>query len=310
MILTVTPNTALDRVLFIEEWTPGTPMRTTEVVTSVGGKGLDSSVVLRCLGVETVGLAFVAGETGKTLLREVERYGIVADPIWVKGETRLAHVIVERKHDRHSHLIAGELLIEPAHEEAFLQRYRARLKEADWVICAGSLPPSLEPSFYRRLVEEASPAGVPVLIDSARAAVLEAIPARPAILKMNREEFEWTFEMKLPGLAALAGEAKRLRRRLELPALVITCSAEGILAFGPQGDYHATAPRCKPVNAAGAGDAVSSALAWRLSEGEDWPTALRWAAAAAAAVVLTQGTAVCSREEVLRILPEARVAEI
>jgi fructose-1-phosphate kinase PfkB-like protein len=46
MILTGTLNTALEKVLFINEWESGPPMRTAKIVTSVGGKGLDSSVVL------------------------------------------------------------------------------------------------------------------------------------------------------------------------------------------------------------------------------------------------------------------------
>ena len=68
MILTVCPNTALDKILFIEEWIPGTPMRTDRIVNSVGGKGLNSAVVLRHLGVETVGIGFFAGRIGQALV--------------------------------------------------------------------------------------------------------------------------------------------------------------------------------------------------------------------------------------------------
>ena len=64
MILTVTLNTALDKVLIIKEWISGSTMRTPHILTSVGGKGMDSSVVLRHLGVDTVGMGFVAGKSG------------------------------------------------------------------------------------------------------------------------------------------------------------------------------------------------------------------------------------------------------
>jgi fructose-1-phosphate kinase PfkB-like protein len=46
----------------------------------------------------------------------------------------------------------------------------------------------------------------------------------------------------------------------EMNALLITCAEDRILAFTPQGDFHAIAPRQEAVNAAGAGEAASSGL--------------------------------------------------
>ena len=95
--------------------------------------------------------------------------------------------------------------------------------------------------------------------------------------------------------------------RQGLRSLVITCGKDGIRAFTPQGVFQAGAPELKAVNAAGAGDAVSAALAYHLMLGEPWAQALKWAAATAAAVVLTEGTAECDPAEVIRLYPEAWV---
>jgi len=307
MILTVTPNTALDKVIFIDEWTPGQPMRTNRVVTSVGGKGLDSSVVLRHLGVETVGLAMVAGRIGQELIDLVEDYGIEPEPVWVEGETRIAHVIVERNHHRHSHIITGELKVDSSHVLEFLQRFRARVSEAAWVICAGSVPAGISCALYRELIGIARQTRVPVLVDSSQAAMREAIQANPEIVKMNREEFAWTFEKRVSALEDLKHQASRVFAEFRLQSLILTCGVEGIIAFIQQGAFHVISPLQKAVNAAGAGDAVSAALVWRLSKGDDWPEALRWAAATAAAVVLTEGTADCRKEDVLKLLSEVEI---
>ena len=85
MILTVTLNSAIDKVLLVDEFTPGLPMQAHKVVTSVGGKGLDAAVTLRHLGVETVGLAFVAGENGRQLAGLLESYGILPELIVAVG---------------------------------------------------------------------------------------------------------------------------------------------------------------------------------------------------------------------------------
>jgi 1-phosphofructokinase family hexose kinase len=307
MILTVTLNTALDKVLFIDEWLTGLPMRTDRIVTSVGGKGLDSSVVLRHLGVDTVGLCFVAGEAGQALVNLTRNYGIVPEPIWVDGETRIAHVIVERRFHRHSHIIAGALKISSEHCQQFLDKFSRHIGDAAYVICAGSIPPVLPPEFYATLTQIAHEHGVPLLIDSQNFGITGALSASPDVIKMNWDEFERTFELKAPDLDALIGNAIRLRTQHNLHAIVLTLAENGILAFTPQGNYHALAPRQQAVNAAGAGDAVSSALAWRLTMGETWHDALHWAAAVSAATVLTEGTADCHMPDIQNIYPQVTI---
>jgi 1-phosphofructokinase family hexose kinase len=307
MILTVTANTALDKVLFIDEWVSGSVMRTPKVVSSVGGKGLDSSVVLRHLGVETVAMAFIAGEAGRELAKIVEGYGIIPEWIWVGGETRTANVIVEREHNRHSHIISGNLSITPEQQLDYLQRFKLRLQEADWVICAGSVAGDLPPDFYRVFAEEARKAGVPVLIDTTGRPMQEAVAARPDIVKMNWDEFQATFGVEAKTLDDLIARARQVYTDKDLNALVITCSKEGILAFSRQGAFLTRAPILPSVNAAGAGDAVSSALAWRFSLGDTWREALKWAGAVSAAVVLTEGTADCRMEDIHKIYPDVRV---
>jgi fructose-1-phosphate kinase PfkB-like protein len=49
MFLTVTTNTSLDRIMFIEEFSPEKTMRAGHYLDSIGGKGLDVSSVQRTL---------------------------------------------------------------------------------------------------------------------------------------------------------------------------------------------------------------------------------------------------------------------
>lgn len=311
MILTLTPNSALDRVIFIEEFTPGLPMRASKVVDCVGGKGLDASVALASLGVETLGLSFVAGDIGRRLAEVLDGYGIRHDLVWLEGESRLAHVVVETRFHRHSHVMTGSLEITPAAAAELLQRYRAGLGGAAGVSMGGSLPPGLPVTYYRDMTRVAQDElGVPALIDSHGPSILAALPARPAVIKMNWREFNTTFGLGSETMAELVGQARGVFEREKLPALVITCGEDGILALTPDGVYLARIPAQQAVNAAGAGDATSAAVAWRRSLGEPWPDVLRWTAAIGAASVLTEATAECRPADVERLLPQARVEEI
>ena len=310
MILTVCPNTAVDKIIFIKKWTPGVPMRTNEMTVCVGGKGLNSSVVLSQLGVETVGIGFFAGKVGEELVEILNDYGIIPEPIWVDGTTRIAHVIAEKETNIHSHVIVGEAVVTESQQQTFVQKFRERIKQADWVIFAGSIPPSVNADFYTGLIQIAKEAGVPSLIDSQKEFIVEAIKAKPDIVKLNWEEFEWTFDRKAETLGDLIAQSRQLKAERDIKTLILTLSKDGILALTPEGDYLAKAPYQSPVNAAGAGDSVSSTLAWRLSLGETWESALKWASAVSAATVLTQRTGDVNMADVERIMPDVSVKNL
>jgi 1-phosphofructokinase family hexose kinase len=308
--LTVTPNSALDRIFFIDRFVPGTHMRPHKMIESVGGKGFDASVVLRALGQETVGAGFVAGETGNQLVRLLEKYGIQHDLIWVSGETRISYVIAESEPSRHSHLTTESYRVSPEAYREFLDRYRERLPRAHWVIGGGSLPDGLPLDFYGTITTIAQACSVPVLIDCCGESARRALPTSPTILKINESEFMETFGVDSDSIGQLKENAVHVRESWGMQALVITCGERGIVGVTPDGAFLAIGPKQVEVNAAGAGDAISASLPWRLSLGDRWPEALRWTAAVGAAAVLTEGTADCNYADVERIYPEITVRDI
>ena len=307
MILTITANSALDRVIFIDRLVAGLTMRSKRMVDSIGGKGFDTSIVLQELGADNLALGIVAGQIGRDLVRLLEGYGVRHDLLWVEGETRIAHVIIETAAYRDSHITSPGYSVTQAECAAFFEKYRRQLPAADWVIASGSLPEGMPPDFYCDLAAAAAELHVPFLIDCTGQPVLQALKGHPTIVKMNAGEFAQTFGDGGSESSGLRAAAAALRREHGIPNLVITCGEEGVLAITTQGDYQAVSPRQTAVNAAGAGDAVSGCLAWRFSRGDSWAEALQWAAAAGAAVALTERTAECHLADVERIYPQVTV---
>ncbi|KPK13595.1 MAG: hypothetical protein AMJ56_01760, partial [Anaerolineae bacterium SG8_19] len=82
---------------------------------------------------------FVAGRVGQELVTLLDGYGIDHDLIWVAGDTRIAHVIVEKRHNRHSHIISGQLELKANDADALLEQVKIHLPQSQWVICAGSV---------------------------------------------------------------------------------------------------------------------------------------------------------------------------
>ena len=67
MIYTVTFNPAIDYVIKVDNLTLGEINRTTREYIFCGGKGINVSHVLANLGMESVGLGFIAGFTGDVI---------------------------------------------------------------------------------------------------------------------------------------------------------------------------------------------------------------------------------------------------
>ncbi len=310
MILTLTPSPVLDRILLIDEFCPGATVRQPQFIDKVGGNGLGVSMALKTLGKDTRALGFVAGQHGRRMATLLSGYGVRHDFTWVRGETRISHVLVEKLHHRHSHIIVGDLTVSGRDTADLLLKYKSYVRQAKWVVAGGSLPHGASKNLYRNLVEIAQKANVSILLDVKGTAAESILNTPPSILKMSWEEFTHVFNRPATTVDELINQAQLVFRQYRLPALVITCGKEGMVAFTADGAWRATTPPQPEINAAGAGDNASAALVWRLSEGNDWPEALRWAAAMGAASVLTVGTADCDYEDIERILPQTGVRQL
>jgi len=303
MILTVTANAALDRVLFIDHFKPTGVMRAERMVDSVGGKGLDASVVLQVLGVPNVAVSFMAGNTGKALAAILDGYGIRHDLVWVHGETRTANVIIEQDYHRLSHIITVGYVVNEKECLEFLQRIEQHARQADWVIIAGSLPKGCPDNLFGQVIQIGHQYGAKCLIDSPGKPLLAALPQKPDILKLNRSEFKESFGLETVAIKDLVIPVRDLMGSRGIGCMVITAGEDGILLVLPDTAYVAKAPQQVAVNAAGAGDSVSAALTYALSQNMSWLEALRLSAATSAAVVLTEGTADCRMEDIQRLYP-------
>ena len=310
MILAVNVNAALDNVYLIDTFVPGAHMRAQKAVLSVGGKGLDTAVVLKTLGAPVRAISFIAGRNGQTLAELLAQKQIESTLIWLPGETRVSNVLVETSLNRHSHVTTEGYTVTAEDCERLLAKITELGPVLRWAVIAGSIPPGASTSLYREVIGVLKRFQINTLIDTTGEPMRQALLAFPEIVKMNQEELEATFNVKASTLPELLWVCPEQMQQHQIKSLVITLGKDGILAFTPAGILHAGCEHVPEVSAAGAGDAVSAALVYRLSLAESWPQALKWAAAVAAAVVLTVGTAECDMADVMDIYPHVWVKKI
>jgi tagatose 6-phosphate kinase len=323
MILTVTPNPTIDRVLFVRDFAMQDMVRAEGETVAPSGKGIDVSALLHAFGVETLALGLSAGLSGDMLAALMDEIGAPYEFIPANGYTRVAALITDKAQGRQSTIVAHTLTAEPAHLDRLLALAEAKLPSCWGLVCAGSLPPGLPADAYPRLLALGKAHGAVTLLDSSGESLRNSVAALPDILKINLSE-----------LAALAPDAAALwRHRAEqaevvddagrladalapcigvwaAQALIITLGKQGALAITPEGRWYVPALDAPVVSPAGAGDAVSAGLMMARFQGKDWREALALGTAMAAAVVGNPGTCECYPHQVEAFMPLVQSVEV
>lgn len=90
MICTVTFNPSLDYIVSVDDFQLGMTNRTSSELILPGGKGINVSIVLKNLGLDSTALGYAAGFTGEELIRRLNEFGVNADFIKIDhGMTRI-----------------------------------------------------------------------------------------------------------------------------------------------------------------------------------------------------------------------------
>lgn len=282
MILTVTPNPALDMTYHMSSIHFGESHRVSAPAVRAGGKGLNVARVLHSLGHPVISVSPFGGSTGNELANELMHSEVPHRLVPVQRATRRTVTMVETGGRTSIFNEQGEN--HSAKEwDALAQAVESCITGAHCVVGSGSLPPNADPSFFAELVNAAHARGVPAIIDTSGPPLLAAAKAGADVLKPNSQE-----------LMEATGDGHPLRAAhslLELGAgmILLSLGEKGMVALcrDEEDGYHAGLSSPLAGNPTGAGDAAVAAVASLLSqEITDATTTLRQATAWSAAAVL------------------------
>ena len=176
----------------------------------------------------------------------------------------------------------------PSHEvlAAKLGEYEKLVDEADSVVLSDYGKGGLE--HVQQMIVAARAHGKPVLVDPKGWDYTRYRGA--TLLTPNRAEFRevagrWSDE------ADFTRRAQKLRSELDLDALIVTRSEEGMSLFTAQESYHEPTKAREVFDVSGAGDTVIGVLALMVAAGADLHAAMRVANHAAGIVVAKFGPA-------------------
>ncbi|HEV2919159.1 MAG TPA: PfkB family carbohydrate kinase, partial [Actinomycetota bacterium] len=227
MILTVTPNVALDITYRVDQLTPGSSHRVRGVKERAGGKGINVASVLHALGHDTLIFGFIGNATAAAVTTDLARGGLAHELIPIEGPTRRSIAVVDSSNGEATLFNEPGPRVPASNWEDLEAMLTARLPEATALVVSGSLPPGANDDACARLVRLAAAHRVTVLVDTVGAALLQAATAGADIVKANSSEL-----LDTTGLSDVTAAATALRRR-GAKAVVASLGAAGMTAFTP-----------------------------------------------------------------------------
>ena len=301
MIYTVTWNPSLDYMVSMDNFTLGSVNRTEREQLYCGGKGINVSLVLKNLGIDSVALGFVAGFTGREIVSRLEDAGVRADFITVaNGYSRINVKLRSREESEING--RGPLLSEK--EQAQLYQRLERLQDGDTLVLAGSVPYGLSDHVYEDVLKSVQHKDLRIVVDATGDLLVRTLPYHPFLIKPNHHELAEIYGVTISSAEEVVTYAKKLQDGGARNVLVSMAGDGAVLLTEDGRSYTAKPPSGKVVNSVGAGDSMVAGFLAGYEQQGDYETAFRMGICTGSASAFSEGLA--TREEVQRLLEQMK----
>jgi 1-phosphofructokinase/tagatose 6-phosphate kinase len=310
MILTVTLNAAIDRTVAVPSFRQGNRHRAVEASTVAGGKGVNVARALKLLDRPVIATGLAGGPTGARLMERLAEESIFT---WIAGESRTNLAVIDPTSGEQTEInergpdVSGEEL------DRFLEKLLYLARGARICTIAGSLPPSVPPSFSARMVEELKALGVETIVDTEGEPLLASLRAEPVAVTPNVREAEGAVGHEFDDREDLLNG---LRSLVELGATdAVITRPEGCVASIKGADdqryvYEVSAPEVDPVARVGSGDAFLAGFVASRYDDRPAEECLRFAVACGAESTQHFGAGSVDPAEVGRLLQGVESREL
>jgi 1-phosphofructokinase family hexose kinase len=303
VIVTVTPNAAMDRTLLVPNFQVGRRHRASLGFASAGGKGINVARALKHLGVPVVCTGLAGGRNGTQMVEDLTSDGILNDFVRIREESRTSVAVLDPISNAYTEINEWGPDVADDELEMLREKLAYLTQGASFVVFAGSLPRGVDSDFYAEMIREANRRHVLTVLDAEGEALRLGVAAEPHLVAPNVREAEALIGHEFnddEDLTQGLDEIAALGARNVLITLETGCYA---LVRDDREEHRvrAMAPRLEPVSRVGAGDALLAGFVAAREAGRPVEEAVRSAVAAGAASVLEPGAGRFDPREVGRV---------
>ena len=300
MILTVTPNTAIDKTYVIDGFNINQVHRPIETRTTAGGKGINVARVLKTLGREALATGFVGGRIGEAIIDSINIEKLPHDFVEVQDESRLCIAAIDKNTSSQTEINENGPQISLQENSNLLKKIEGLVYRADFIVLCGSCPPGVPFSFYGDIIKIARDAGIKTILDTSGDHFKEAIKSAPFMVKPNIYELSQLAEHELFTQEDVLRAAKSLKQ-FGVGLTAVTMGKSGALLTDGNQAWLAIPPKINFASAVGSGDTFVAAFLDAYMDNKELDKALVWATAAGTANASTFGAGFCTKESIIEI---------
>ena len=289
-VVTLCMNPALDITTTTPVVRPTDKVRCTAARYDPGGGGIYVAHVAQVLGASSTAVFPAGGPAGELVTTLLVAEGLAAQRIPIGGATRESFTVNETSTERqYRFVLPGPQLTVAEHTECLLALRRTAAGAAE--------------DFYQRVSEVCAELGVPLLLDTSGAG-LTHISSGVFLLKPSLRELREATGAELAAEREQLAAARQLIDRGVTRYVLVSLGAQGALLVGRDAAQRFAPVPVPPGSGVGAGDAMVAGVAAGLTRGWPLTEAVRLGVAAGAAMLLTPGTAPCTREDTERLFAQ------
>ena len=253
MIYTVTFNPSVDCILHIGDVKFGGLNRASKEEFFFSGKGINVSIVLKNLGLDSTAFGYVAGFTGDELIRRLNEFGVDSD--FIKIGHGMTRINLKLKSIDGTEINGSGPVISPEDVEKLMEKLD-KLGEGDVLFLAGSIPTVLPPTIYRDIMKRLQKREVMIVVDATKDLLVNVLEYHPFLIKPNNYELGEIFGVTLSTKEDVILYAKKLQEMGAANVLVSMAGDGAVLVAEDGSTYKSEAPEGKVKNSVGAGDSM------------------------------------------------------
>ncbi len=299
-VVTLCMNPALDITTSTDVVRPTDKLRCAAPRYDPGGGGINVALVAEALGTPATAVFPAGGPAGELVHSLLAAEGLAVQRVPIGGSTRESFTANETSTARqYRFVLPGPQLTIAEQTECLLQLRRLAVG-ARIVVASGSLPPGVPDDYYQQVSMVCAELGATFLLDTSGGG-LRHIKSGVFLLKPSIRELREDVGAELTSESEQVHAARGLVSRGVARHVLVSMGARGALLVSADHAYRLQAVDVPPGSGVGAGDAMLAGVAVGIARGRPLTEAARLGIAAGAAMLLTPGTAPCTREDTERL---------
>jgi len=295
-IITITFSPCIDKSTSVPALIPERKLKCTSPKLEPGGGGINVARAIKKLGGEATAIFPSGGYTGKFFNHLLEKEGVPAVIIESANETRENIIVVdESTNDQYRFGMPGTELKESEWKQCL--KAVEEIKDAEFIIASGSLPPGVPMDIYAQLGKICKIKKAKFIADTCGEALTQAVKEGVYLLKPNLGELS-----ELAGIERIdINNVERIAREVILThnceVIVVSLGAGGALLVTADETHRAIPPEVDRKSTVGAGDSMVAGIVYSLAGGKNLKEALRYGVACGTAATMNPGTELCNKRD-------------